>query len=102
MVEITQERWAEAEMHRLKGSILLQMHQPVAAEDCYRHALAVARRQNAKFWELRAAASLARLWRDQGKHTAARGLLSPCYEWFTEGLETPVLRDGKELLDQLA
>ena len=65
-------------------------------------ARACARRQNAKFWELRAATSLARLWRDQGKHTAARGLLSPCYEWFTEGLETPVLRDGKELLDQLA
>jgi class 3 adenylate cyclase/predicted ATPase len=102
VVEITQERWAEAEMHRLRGSILLQMHQHLAAEKCYRRALAVARGQSAKFWELRAATSLARLWRDQGKHTAAWGLLSPCCEWFTEGLETPVLRDGKQLLGQLA
>jgi len=78
------------------------MDQPVAAEDCYRQALAVARRQGAKFWELRAGTSLARLWRDQGKHTAARDLLSPCYEWFSEGLETPVLRHGRELLRELA
>jgi class 3 adenylate cyclase/predicted ATPase len=101
VVEITQERWAEAEMHRLRGSILLEMHQPLSAEDCYRQALAVARRQGAKFWELRAATSLARLWREQGKHAAARDLLSPCYGWFSEGLETPVLRDGRELLCQL-
>ena len=101
VIEITQERWAEAEMHRLRGSIFLEMHQPPAAEDCYCQALAVARHQGAKFWELRAATSLARLWREQGRHAAARDLLSPCYEWFSEGLDTPVLRDSRELLCQL-
>jgi hypothetical protein len=63
--------------------------------------LAVARRQSAKFWELRAATSLARLWRDQGKSTEALDLLSPIYGWFSEGFDTPVLRDAKALLDQL-
>ena len=67
LVETTQERWAEAEMHRLRGTLLLSMHEHAAAEDSYRHALAVARQQSAKFWELRAAMSMARLWRDQGK-----------------------------------
>jgi len=102
VVEMTQERWAEAEMHRLRGTLLLSIHQHAAAEDSYRYALAVAQRQSAKFWELRAATSLARLWRDQGKHAAARDLLSPIHEWFTEGFETSVLRDAKELLGQLA
>ena len=62
----------------------------------------MARRQSAKFWELRAASSLARLWRDQGKRTEARNLLTPIYSWFTEGFDTPVLQDAKALLDQLA
>jgi predicted ATPase len=61
----------------------------------------MARRQSAMRWELRAATSLARLWRDQGKRTEARDLLAPIYGWFTEGLDTPVLQDAKALLDQL-
>ena len=67
----------------------------------YEIALAVTRRQEAKFWELRAATSLARIWRDQGKRTEARDLLAPIYGWFTEGFDTPVLQDAKALLDQL-
>jgi class 3 adenylate cyclase/tetratricopeptide (TPR) repeat protein len=102
LVETTQERWAEAEMHRLRGTLLLSMHEHAIAEECYRQALAVARRQSAKFWELRAALDLARLWRDQGKRTEARDLLAPIYGWFTEGFDTPVLQDAKALLDELA
>jgi predicted ATPase len=102
LVEQTQERWAEAEMHRFRGTLLLSMHQPAAAEDSYRQALTVAQQQSARFWELRAAISLARLWRDQGRRTGARDLLAPIYGWFTEGLDTPVLQDAKALLDQLA
>jgi len=62
----------------------------------------VAKRQSAKVWELRAATSLARLWRDQGKRIEARDLLAPIYGWFTEGFDTPVLQDAKALLDQVA
>ena len=65
-------------------------------------ALAVARQQGARFFELRAGISLARLWRDQGKRTEAHDLLAPIYSWFTEGLDTPVLQDAKALLDELA
>jgi predicted ATPase len=74
----------------------------MAAERSFQEAIAVARRQNAKLWELRAATSLARLWRDQGKRTQARDLLAPIYSWFTEGHDTPVLKKAKALLDQLA
>ena len=101
VVETTQERWAEAEMHRLRGTLLLSMHEHAAAEDSYRRALAVARRQSAKFWELRAATSLARLWRDQGKRDEARDLLAPVYGWFTEGFDTLDLKEAKALLDEL-
>jgi predicted ATPase len=101
LVEITQERWAEAEMHRLRGTLLLALNQLVAAEDCYHQALAVARRQTAKLWELRAATSLARLWRDQGKRSEARDLLAPIYGWFTEGFDTPDLEEAKALLEEL-
>jgi predicted ATPase len=73
-----------------------------AAEDSFRLALTVAQQQSAKFWEVRAATSLARLWRDQGKRTEARDLLAPIYSWFTEGFDTPVLQDAKALLDELA
>src|SRR5262252_4902631 len=99
---ITQERWAEAEMHRLRGTLLLSMREHAAAEESYLHALAVARQQTARFWELRAATNLGRLWRDQGKRIEARDLLAPIYGWFTEGFDTPVLQDAKALLDQLA
>ena len=72
-----------------------------AAEDSYRRALAVARQQSAKFWELRAALDLARLWRDQGRRTEVRDLLAPIYRWFTEGFDTPVLQEARSLLEQL-
>jgi predicted ATPase len=96
-------RWIEAELHRLRGDLLLVLlgaDQP-EAEACFRRALAVAREQDAKMWELRAAISLARLWRDQGKRAMAHDLLAPIYGWFTEGFETADLRDAKALLDEL-
>ena len=102
MIEVTKERWAEAEMHRLRGTLLLSIHEHVAAENSFHHALGVARQQSAKFWELRAALELARLWRDQGKRSDALGLLAPIYGWFTEGLDTSFLKEAKALLDQLA
>jgi predicted ATPase len=101
LLERTQERWAEAETYRLRGTLLLSMHNQAAAEDSFRKALAVARQQSARFWELRAALDLARLWRDQGKRREARDLLAPVYGWFTEGLDTPVLQEAKNLLDEL-
>ena len=101
LIQTTQERWAEAELHRLRGTLLLSLDRRAPAEESYCRALAAARAQSAKFWELRAATSLARLWRDQGKHTEARDLLAPIYGWFTEGFDTPVLKDAKALLDRL-
>ena len=88
VVETTKERWWEAEINRLAGEIALQSPEPDAAkaEAYFERALAVARQQQAKSWELRAAMSLARLWRDQGKVQQARELLAPVYGWFTEGL----------------
>ena len=101
LVETTQERWAEAEMNRVRGSLLLSLGERAAAEESYCEALAVARHQSAKFWELRAGIDLGRLWRDQGKCIEARELLMPIYEWFTEGFDVPVLRDAKALLAEL-
>jgi predicted ATPase len=72
------------------------------AEACLRRAIEVARAQDAKLWELRSATSLARLWADQGKRSQARDLLAPVYDWFTEGFDTPDLKDAKALLDELA
>jgi class 3 adenylate cyclase/predicted ATPase len=102
LVETTQERWAEAEIHRLRGTLLLSMNERAAAENSYRRALEVAQRQSAKFWELRAAVDLARLLRDQGKGREARDLLSPIYGWFTEGFDTRDLKKAKALLVDLA
>jgi predicted ATPase len=102
LVETTQERWAEAEMYRLRGTLLLSMNEHAAAENSYRRALEVAQRQSARFWELRAALDLARLRRDQGKRTEARDLLSPVYGWFTEGFATRDLKEAKALLIDLA
>jgi class 3 adenylate cyclase/tetratricopeptide (TPR) repeat protein len=102
LVETTHERWAEAEMHRLRGTLLQSMNQHAAAENSYRRALEVAQRQSAKFWELRAALDLARLWRDQGKRAEARDLLSPVYGWFTEGFDTRDLKEANALLVDLA
>jgi predicted ATPase len=100
----TKEAYAAAELHRLKGDLLLQRDradQP-AAEAAYRAAIEIARAQRARSWELRAATSLARLWRDQGKRPEAYDLLAPVYAWFTEGFDTPDLKDAKALLDELA
>jgi predicted ATPase len=97
----TGERQYEAELHRLQGELLLSrsVNHQTEAEAHFQHALDVACRQQAKSWELRAATSLARLWRSQGKRQAARDLLAPVYAWFTEGFDTPDLKDAKALLN---
>jgi predicted ATPase len=94
-------RFFQAETVRLTGDVLLATGDAAAAEGSYREAIALAQLQSAKLWELRAATSLARLWRDQGKRAEARDLLSPVFGWFTEGLDTDVLKDAKALLDAL-
>jgi predicted ATPase len=103
-VERSKEKWCEAEVHRTAGEIVLKSPQPEAAkaEAYFERALVVARQQQAKSWELRAAMSLARLWRDQGKVRQARELLAPVYGWFTEGFDTLDLKEAKALLEQLA
>src|SRR4051794_10829945 len=100
-VEATGARWIAAELHRLRGELLLALREHDRAEACFRRALAVARAQGARMWELRAAASLARLWADRGERGQARDLLPPVHGRFTEGLGTPDLRGAKELLDGL-
>jgi tetratricopeptide (TPR) repeat protein len=100
--EETEVRWSEAETLRLTGEVLLATGDSAAAEARFHEAITIAQRQRAKYWELRAATSLARLWRDQGKRAEARDLLAPIYNWFTEGFGTPVLREAKALLDELA
>jgi class 3 adenylate cyclase/predicted ATPase len=97
----TGERLLEAELNRHKGQLLLRQGHSEAAEELYREALSIAAEQEAKLFELRAAASLARLHRDQGRHAAARDLLAPVYGWFTEGFDTPDLKEAKALLDDL-
>jgi class 3 adenylate cyclase/predicted ATPase len=101
LVESTGERWFAAELDRQRGRLLLRQGHPEAAEELYRKALGIAREQEAKLWELRAAASLARLWRNQGRRAAARDLLASVYGWFTEGFATPDLKEAKALLDEL-
>jgi predicted ATPase len=101
LVEKTGERWFAAELNRHKGQLLLRQRHCEAAEELYQKALGIAREQEAKLWELRAAASLARLRRDQGRPAEARDLLAPVYDWFTEGFDTPDLRDAKALLESL-
>jgi predicted ATPase len=102
-VEATKERWCEADIHRIAGNVaLLSPERDVRkAEAYFERALSVARAQQAKSWELRAAMSLARLWRDQGKVSEARELLAPVYGWFTEGFDTRDLKEAKALLDDL-
>jgi predicted ATPase len=102
-IETTKEKWCEAEVHRFAGEITLKAPEPDAAkaEAYFARALEVARAQQGKSWELRAAMSMARLWRDQGKRDAARDLLAPVYGWFTEGFDTPDLKEAKALLDEL-
>jgi class 3 adenylate cyclase/predicted ATPase len=102
-VEQTGARWIEAELHRLRGELLLALPEPDRreAEACFRQALAVAREQDARMWELRAATSLGQLWREQGKGAEARDVLAPIHGWFSEGLDTPDLQAAKALLDGL-
>jgi predicted ATPase len=102
-VVATKETWFEAEVIRVAGEIALMSSKPDAAkaEGYFERALAIARAQQAKSWELRAATSMARLWRDQGKRDAARDLLVPVYGWFTEGFDTLDLKEARSLLDML-
>jgi predicted ATPase len=100
-------RWWEAELHRLQGEVLLHAdggvrHAALTAEECFQQALAIARRQQAKSLELRAAMSLSRLWQQQGKRAEAYEVLAPIYGWFTEGFETANLQEAKALLEALA
>ena len=101
IVERTGECWLAAELNRYKGQLLLRQGHSEAAEELYGKALSIAREQEAKLWELRAAVSLARLRRDQGRRIEARELLAPVHGWFTEGFGTPDLKEAKALLDEL-
>jgi predicted ATPase len=102
IVERTGERVFAAELNRHKGQLLLRQGHSEVAEEFYRKALNIAVEQKAKLWELRAAVSLARLRRDQGRRAEARDLLAPVYGWFTEGFDTPDLKEAKKLLDEVS
>ncbi|HEY5204527.1 MAG TPA: adenylate cyclase, partial [Roseiarcus sp.] len=103
-VEVTKERWYEAEIHRVAGEIALlgTAADTVKAEAYFASALKIARKQKAKSWELRAATSMARVLCLQGKQSTARDILVPVYAWFTEGFDTLDLREAELLLDKLA
>jgi predicted ATPase len=103
-VQTTNEGWYQAEVDRIAGEIALKSPQrdTAKAEAYFERSLEVARQQQAKSWELRAAMSLARVWRSQGKPQQARELLAPVYGWFTEGFDTRDLKEAKELLEELA
>jgi predicted ATPase len=103
LVDTTGERWYEPELHRLKGILLLQQNADnlAEAETCFHQAISIARSQQAKSLELRAATSLSKLWQQQGKRQEAYALLAPIYHWFTEGFGTADLQDAKALLDEL-
>ena len=110
VISYTGERWYEAELHRLRGELLLVQHhakltapddQVEAATSCFQQALAIARRQATKSLELRAAMSLSRLWQQQGKSQEAGALLADVYGWFSEGFDTADLQRAKALLDTL-
>src|SRR5262249_14460545 len=100
-VETTKERWFEAEIDRVAGEIALTEQDAVKAQAYFERSLTVAREQHAKSFELRAAMSMTRLWRSQGKPQQARELLAPIYGWFTEGFDTSDLKQAKALLDEL-
>jgi len=102
-IERTGQRWIEVQLNRVRGELLIR-HKPAeiaAAGDAFMRSVAVARRQQTKTFELQAATSLARLWRDQGKAKEARELLAPVYGWFTEGFDTRDLKEARALLDTL-
>ena len=102
-VETNKERWCEAEVHRIPGEVSLESLEPDVgkAQAHFERALVVARAQQAKSWELRAAISMARLWRDQSKRQQAHDLLAPVYGWFTEGFDTLDLKEVRALVDEL-
>jgi predicted ATPase len=104
VVEQTKERWYEAELHRLRGHLLLSCSASnrSAAEACFNQAIVIAQSQTAKSLELRAVMSLARLWHDQGKRAQAHDLLSPIFAWFTEGFDTADLKEAKALTEELS
>ena len=93
----------DAEIHRLRGELTARLlyPDPAKTEDSFRTALAIAREQGTRGYELRAATSLARLWREHGRRGEARDLLAPLYGWFTEGFDTADLKEAKQLLDEL-
>ena len=103
MTDENGQRYCDADFHWLEGELLLQQAVPDAsqAETCFHQALSIARHQQAKSWELRAAMSLARLWQSQDKRQDAYDLLAPVYNWFTEGFDTADLQDARALLDDL-
>ena len=102
-IDNSNETWCEADFSRIAGEIARKSDaDALKAKSTSSARLAVARQQQAKSWELRAAMSLARLWRDQGKAQQARELLAPVYGWFTEGFDTRDLKEAKALLDELA
>jgi len=100
-INASNERWWEAEIHRLKGVLMLSQGNAAQSESCFKRSIRIARQQQANSLELRAATSLARLWGDQGRRAKARDLLAPVYGWFTEGFDTPDLKDARGLLDAL-
>jgi predicted ATPase len=104
LADKTEERCWQAELNRIKGELLLaaSSNNHVEAESCFSQALDIARRQQAKSWELRAAVSLGRLWQQEGKIDKVHDLLAPIYDWFTEGFDTSDLIDAKALLDELS
>jgi class 3 adenylate cyclase/predicted ATPase/ABC-type transport system involved in cytochrome c biogenesis ATPase subunit len=99
--EVTSEKLFEAELHRLRGEILLTLGRRAEAEAGLRRALTIAQQQQARWWELRAATTLAKHWRDAGKYLEAYSLLQPVYGWFVEGFDTTPLKDAKALLGEL-
>jgi predicted ATPase len=101
-VQETDERWYEPELYRLRGHLLISARDEEHAEGSFLTAKRIASAQETKLLELRASTDLARLWRDQGKRTEARDLLAPIYGWFTEGFDTPDLKEAKALLEELA
>jgi tetratricopeptide (TPR) repeat protein len=101
IAEATQDRWAKAELCRVRGDLLLATGKALEAENSFRQALSVARRQNGRLWELRVAVSLARLWHSEGRNEEPRTLLQPIYGWFTTAVRTPDLEDAQELLGRL-
>jgi predicted ATPase len=101
IAETTRDRWAEAELYRVRGELLLATGRTLEAEDSFQRALSVAQQQNGRLWELRAAVSLARLWHSKGRTGDALTLLQPIYSWFRTSVRTPDLEEAREFLDRL-